>query len=156
MLKQISSLAIIVLLLAGCSQEKAPEARMPKQYSIEQLYNNLAIGAAGFNADETKVLVNNNSTGIFNVYELNIADTSMLPLTRSVKESFFAVDYVPNSEDFIYSADEGGNENAHLYLKSKTDTAVKDVTPWQGSTNNFYGWSDDKRSMYVTSNKRRH
>lgn len=154
MLKQIFSLAIIFLLFTGCSQEKEPEARMPEQYSIEQLYNNLAIGAAGFNADETKVLVNNNSTGIFNVYELSIADTTMLPLTSSAKESFFAVDYVPGSETFIYSADQGGNENAHLYLKSKTDTVVKDVTPWPGSTNNFYGWSDDKKSMYVTSNKR--
>ncbi len=154
MLKQIFPAAIIILLLSACSEEKKPTAHMPKQYTIEQLYNNQSIGAAGFSTDETKVLVNNNRTGIFNVYELNIADTSMTPLTTSAKESFFAVDYLPGSENFIYSSDQGGNENNHLYMKKKTDTAVKDVTPWQGSANNFFGWSDDKKSMYITSNKR--
>lgn len=127
---------------------------MPKQYDIEQLYNNVAVGAAGFNTDETKVLVQNNSSGIFNVYELNIADTSMHSLTSSQKESFFAVDYLPGSDKFIYSADEGGNENSHLFLKSKNDTVAKDLTPWPNSANSFYGWSSDKRSMYVTSNQR--
>lgn len=154
MLKKIFSAAIIILLFNACSEEKQPAARMPKQYNIEQLYDNLAIGAAGFNTGETKVLVNNNRTGIFNVYELNIADTSMTPLTTSAKESFFAVDYLPGSENFVYASDQGGNENTHLYLKKKSDSAVKDITPWQGSTNNFYGWSDDKKSMYITSNKR--
>src|SRR4030095_8312963 len=83
-----------------------------------------------------------------------IADTSMKPLTTSAKESFFAVDYVPGSENFVYASDQGGNENTHLYLEKKTDSAVKDITPWPGSTNNFFGWSNDKKSMYITSNKR--
>jgi hypothetical protein len=39
------------------------------------------------------------------VYELNTVDTSMKPLTGSLKESFFANAYLPNSSDFIYAAD---------------------------------------------------
>src|SRR5688572_29641336 len=90
----------LLVFLASCNSGTESESvsaapRMPKQYAIEQLYSNLAVGAAGFNADETKVLVHNNSTGIFNVYELNVADTMMQPLTASKKESFFAVDYLP-------------------------------------------------------------
>jgi hypothetical protein len=155
MLKQLLYALILPVFFSACNQkEDEPVARMPKQYTIEQLFNNLSVGASGFNSDETKILVNNNSTGIFNVYELNIADTAMQPLTVSTKESFFAVDYLPGSAKFIYSADQGGNENSHLYLKSKTDTAVKDITPWQKSTNSFFGWSDDKKSMYVSSNRR--
>jgi len=158
MIKHILWAGSILVFISACNSgtesESASAPRMPKQYAIEQLYNNLAVGAAGFNTDETKVLVNNNSTGIFNVYELNVADTMMQPLTVSKKESFFAVDYLPGTEKFIYSSDQGGNENTHLYLKTKGDTTAKDITPWPGSTNNFSGWSDDKKAIYITSNKR--
>ncbi len=146
----IASLAVVVL--ASCSTKE--KARMPKQFTIEQLYNNLSVGAAGFNADETKILVDNNSTGIYNVYELNISDTSERPLTHSKKDSYFAVDYLPGSTQFIYSADQGGNENSHLYLMKQGDTVAKDLTPWPKSTNQFAGWSDDKKAMYVASNQR--
>jgi len=153
MKKQILCAALMLSLFVSCNQ-KEENARVPQQYTIEQLYNNLAVGAAGFNADETKILVDNNSTGIFNVYELNIGDTAMQPLTASTKESFFAVDYLPGTDKFIFTHDQGGDENNHLYLMRKGDTAAKDLTPWANSTNNFAGWSDDKKAMYVSSNKR--
>ncbi|MEI6061830.1 MAG: alpha/beta fold hydrolase, partial [Bacteroidota bacterium] len=140
-----------ILTLASCGRKKA---RMPKQFTIEQLYNNLSVGAAGFNADETKILEDNNSTGIFNVYELNVADTTFKPLTLSKKDSYFAVDYLPGSSKYIYSADQGGNENYHLYLMKQGDTSAKDLTPWPKSTSSFAGWSLDKKSMYVASNQR--
>lgn len=152
MLKHLTAAALLLLFIS-CNQPEQ-KSRMPKQYTIQQLYNNLSVGAAGFNSDESKVLINNNSTGIYNIYELNIADTAVKPLTTSAKESFFAIDYLPGTEKFIYSADQGGNENSHLYLKSKTDTGAKDITPWAGSANNFYGWSDDKTALYITSNQR--
>jgi dipeptidyl aminopeptidase/acylaminoacyl peptidase len=155
MLKTLLAAALLLVCLAACNNQKEEtQARIPKDYSIVQLYNNVSVGAAGFNSDETEILVNNNSTGIFNLYELSIADTQMHALTASAKESFFAVDYLPGSEKFIYSADEGGNENSHLYLKSKGDSVARDLTPWPNSTNNFYGWSDDKKAMYITSNRR--
>jgi dipeptidyl aminopeptidase/acylaminoacyl peptidase len=145
-------LAVLALIaLSSCSEKKS---RMPKQFTIEQLYNNLSVGAAGFNADETKILVNNNSTGIINVYELNIGDTSFKPLTWSKKDSYFAVDYLQGSNKFIYSADQGGNENSHLYLVKQGDTITRDLTPWPKSANRFSGWSEDKKSMYVSSNQR--
>ena len=146
----IASLALVTL--ASCSNKE--KARMPKQFTIEQLYNNLSVGAAGFNADETKILVDNNSTGIYNVYELNISDTSSKPLTQSKKDSYFAVDYLPGRSNYVYSADQGGNENSHLYLAKQGDTLAKDLTPWPKSTSSFYGWSDDKKAMYVSSNQR--
>jgi dipeptidyl aminopeptidase/acylaminoacyl peptidase len=149
--KTILLAGLALLILASCSEKKS---RMPKQFTIEQLYNNLSVGASGFNADETKILVNTNSTGIFNIYELNIADTALKPLTRSKKDSYFAVDYLPGSSKFIYSADQGGNENSHLYLMKQGDTVVKDLTPWPKSANRFAGWSEDKKSMYVSSNQR--
>lgn len=144
----------VLAAFTSCNEQPKQEVRIPKSYSIEQLYANLAVGAAGFNADESKILVHNNSSGIFNVYEISIADTTSRALTSSAKESFFAADYLPGSTKFIYSADEGGNENNHLYLQSQGDTSAKDLTPWPNSNTDFWGWSTDKRSMYVTSNKR--
>jgi dipeptidyl aminopeptidase/acylaminoacyl peptidase len=156
MLQSKSVLAAVLMagLLGSCTKKDEDQPRTPKQYAIEDLASNLSISAAGFNSDESKVLVSNNASGIFNVYELNISDTTSKPLTASKKESFFAVDYLPKSEQYIYSADQGGDENTHLYMKSKTDSTVKDLTPWPKSANSFAGWSDDKKAMYVSSNQR--
>ena len=64
-----------------------------KNYTAEQLYTNKSIGGVAFNADESKILVNANMSGIYNLYELNISDTLLKPLTNSTKESFFGIDY---------------------------------------------------------------
>lgn len=144
-----------LLILSSCKkEEKNQEARTPKQYAVEDFYNTKAIGAAGFNKDETKILINSNVTGIANLYELNIADTSTVALTKSKTESNYAIDYLPGSSKFIFSSDKGGNENTHLYLMNRTNAAVKDITPWPNSANNFIGWSQDKKNLYVSSNKR--
>lgn len=152
-LRHLLELSLLLFLLGSCIQ-RSEKTRIPKQYSIEQLYENLAVYGSGFNADETKILIGSNSTGIYNVYELNIADTLSKALTSSTKESFFAVNYLPQSSRFLYSADKGGDENSHLYLKSEFDTSARDLTPWPKSTNSFFGWSADKKSMYVISNNR--
>ncbi|CAN5764839.1 S9 family peptidase [soil metagenome] len=144
---------IFAFFVAGCStQTEAPKEI--KQYTVEQLYHNTAIGCAGYNKDESGILINSNASGIYNLFELNISDTSQHPLTHSVKESFFAIDYLPGTNNFLYSADRGGDENGHIYLQVAGDTAAKDLTPWPGSTNSMVGWSHDKQSMYVGSNRR--
>ena len=152
-LRHLLKVSLLLFLLGSCIQ-RSEKTRIPKQYSIEQLYENLAVYGSGFNADETKILIGSNSTGIYNVYELNIADTLSKALTSSTKESFFAVNYLPQSSKFLYSVDKGGDENSHLYLKSESDTSARDLTPWPKSTNSFIGWSADKKSMYVISNNR--
>lgn len=155
-MKQISQLlqfSLLFFILVSCTQT-SEETRMPQQYTIEQLYENMSVYNAGFNADETKILVGNNSTGIYNVYELSISDTVSKPLTTSTNESYFAVSYLPGSSSFLYSADKGGDENTHIYLKNESDTIALDLTPWPNSANSFAGWSADKKSMYVGSNMR--
>lgn len=144
-------LAVAFLLTACKNETKAP--REVKQYSIEQFFQTESIGGGSFNKDETKVLVNSNRTKIFNVYELNLADTALQAKTNSATESFFAVDYVPGTDNFLYAADKGGNENDHIYLQ-RTDGTVTDLTPGEKEKANFYGWTKDKKSMYYGSNVR--
>jgi dipeptidyl aminopeptidase/acylaminoacyl peptidase len=145
----------LILIITSCkNSEKSQEARMPEQYALEDLYNTKSIWATGFNNNETKILINSNTTGIYNAYELTVSDTSTIALTKSTKESIFASTYLPGSSKFIYSSDEGGNENAHLYLMNSKDASPKDITPWANSTNSLFGLSQDKKSIYLTSNKR--
>ncbi|HMK02857.1 MAG TPA: prolyl oligopeptidase family serine peptidase [Ferruginibacter sp.] len=156
MRKLLFPLAVICLFTACTnSADKQAAARTDvKQYTAEQLFNNKAINGAAFSADESKILTGANTTGIFNLYELSIADTSMKALTRSTKESYFPIDYLPGTNKYLYSADQGGNENSHIYLQTAGDSSVKDITPWTGSRNSFAGWSADKKSIYINSNQR--
>ncbi|MDI1255098.1 MAG: S9 family peptidase [Flavobacterium sp.] len=147
--------SILIASFAACKKDNdKAEARMPEQYTAEELFDTKSVYGTGFNADETKILVESNATGIYNVDELTIADTSSVALTKSTKDSFFPNDYLPGSAKFIYNADKGGDENTHLYLMDRKTGAAKDLTPWNGSANTFYGWSKDKKSMYLISNKR--
>ncbi|MEJ7588162.1 MAG: prolyl oligopeptidase family serine peptidase [Ferruginibacter sp.] len=151
--KLIPPAIVVICLLSACDNKPAARKDV-KLYSAEQLYNNKSIGGVAYNAAETGILINSNVTGIYNLYELNLVDTVLKPLTQSKKESFYAIDYLPGTNKFLYSADRGGDENSHIYLQAPGDTAAKDITPWPGSTNNMYGWSVDKQSIYVTGNRR--
>jgi len=141
---------LCLLLLWSCGTEKAPA---PQSYSIEQFYKNVRFSGGAFSNDESKLLVSSDETGIFNVYEIDIASAAKRAVTHSGDESFFAVDYVPGSGDILYSADKGGNEIDHIYLLT-SDSTTTDLTPGENEKASFGGWSDDKKSMYYISNKR--
>jgi dipeptidyl aminopeptidase/acylaminoacyl peptidase len=150
-MRYLSLIILAILSFSACNSKKSTPI---KSYSMAQLYENKAIWGAGFNADEQKVLVHNNATGIYNIFSINISDTSSKQLTHSTKDSYFAGGYVPATNDYLYIADQGGNENNHVYLQKDDGSAVKDLTPWPNSTNSIAGWSKDKQSLYISSNKR--
>lgn len=142
---------LLVFCLYACS-EKA-EQYIPKQYTIDQFYQNTRIGGGAFSEDESKLLVSSDESGIFNVYEITIADGSKKQITFSEEESFFSVDYVPGTSQILYSADKGGNEINHIYLLNVDGTST-DLTPGEEEKASFAGWSEDKQFMYYASNKR--
>lgn len=156
-MKKTSVLLGISLLFFSNSCKKDTEKEVVvevKKYNVNDFFDTKSVGGSGFNADETKVLISSNITGIFNSYEVTIADTLSTALTNSTKESVFSVGYVPRSSNFIYSSDQGGNENSRLYLVNQNTKATKDITPWENSSNSSFGWSLDKKNLYVQSNKR--
>jgi dipeptidyl aminopeptidase/acylaminoacyl peptidase len=137
-------------LLFSCNK---PEQREIAQYTIDQFYKNLQIDGGNFNADETRILVNSDKSGIYNLYEISLDDTSMRQITHSTLESFFGLDYVRGTNHVLYSADKGGNEINHIYLL-REDGTTQDLTPGEKEKANFGGWSKDKKTMYFKSNKR--
>jgi dipeptidyl aminopeptidase/acylaminoacyl peptidase len=99
------------------------------------------------------MIYSTNKSGIVNVYEVELTSKSVAQLSFSEKESFYVRSYVPNSDDFIYSADKGGNEISHLYLQKRSGETL-DLTPGINEKSIFYGWSQDKTFLYYLSNKR--
>jgi dipeptidyl aminopeptidase/acylaminoacyl peptidase len=148
MIMRTSIFLSVLLALAACSRVEPPA-----EYTIEQFYDNARISGGAFSEDETKLLVSSDETGIFNVFEITIADASKKQITFSEKESFFAVDFVPGSSQVLYAADKGGNELDHIYLLPG-DGSSTDLTPAANEKAAFAGWSEDKQSMFYISNKR--
>jgi dipeptidyl aminopeptidase/acylaminoacyl peptidase len=139
-------------LFFGC--EQTPEQAPVKTYSIEQFYKNINVSGGSFSPDESKMLVSTNETGIYNAYEIPVdGKGEKKQLTNSTVDSYFALSYFPNDERVLFTADQGGNENNHIYLQTP-DGTQKDLTPYDSAKSSFYGWSQDKQSMFIASNKR--
>lgn len=150
-------LALIVFLYISCGKNSSDKVSEPTkeitQYTIEQFYKNESVTGGSFSNDERSLIISSNESGIFNVYEIDVATGEKKQLTFSEKESFFSIDEVPDSDKIIYSADKGGNENNHIYLLDKEGVST-DLTPGDNVKTNFYSWSEDKKSMLYFSNKR--
>ena len=84
------TLAIFALatLAISCKQEKPTPPNETKQYTIEQFYKNEQIGGGAWSPDESKLLVQSNKTGIYNLYEINVADGLLTERMRSFLKQF--------------------------------------------------------------------
>ena len=149
MKKQIFSILLLIIIV-GCNKS---QKRDITKYKIDAFFDNIAISGGYFSSSEDKLIFSSNESGIYNVYEVNINNGAVSQLTNSKKESFFIRSYVPGSDDFIYSADKGGNEISHLYLQKKEGEII-DLTPGENEKSSFYKWSKDNSILYYLSNKR--
>lgn len=148
-MKPVCATAFLFLML----WQAAPAQTAAKRYTIEQFYKTTSYGGGRFNKAENKILIHDNSTGIFNIYELDLATGNKKQQTHSGKESYFIIDYIPGSNDFLYTADKGGNENDHIYLQ-KTGGEVVDLTPGEKEKAGFMGWNQNRDAFYYNSNVR--
>ena len=148
---KVFKLTLPFLLFLACSP--SPTVSEIEKYSIEQFYQNISVRGGSFSPDESKLLFNSNESGIWNAYEVNVESGETTMLTNSTQESYFAQTYFPNDNRFVFSFDEGGNENIKVYMMSSEGIA-KDLTPGDSVRNGFWGWSRDEQSMFMTSNKR--
>ncbi len=135
------------------AQQKASRSDKVKQYTIEQFYKTVNYTSASFHDDEKQIVLSENSTGIFNVYKMDLAAKSLSPVTKSEKESYFSLGFVPGTNDLLYTADQGGNENSHIYLL-KSDGTTKDLTPGDKVKAGFDGWNKSRDAFYFSTNQR--
>ncbi len=73
MKKLVFGLAAIALI--ACQEKSAPPAKVAevKTYEIEDFFKNVNVGGGSFSEDESKMLFHSDATGIYNVYEIDLA-----------------------------------------------------------------------------------
>lgn len=142
----------LIILIVSCV-EPSSDSREIETYTIEQFYNNKSIFGGSFSADEERLLVTSNETGIYNIYALDLTSGSMQPLTSSSENSIFGISYFPNDDRILYSSDKGGNEISHLYLRNPDGESI-DLTPDSLTKAQFLSWAHDQESFFYLSNKR--
>ena len=101
-MKNLIYLLLLSMAITSCKKE---QARQVNQYTIEQFYANTRFEGGTFSADETRLLVGSDETGIFNLYEITIADGAKKQLTTSTVESYYPIVFVPGMPAPIYRAD---------------------------------------------------
>jgi len=149
-------LIISILLVISCKKEPKEIKTAQREigdYTIAQFMDNEAIGGGSFSADNDKLLVSSNRTGIYNVYTVPVKGGEMKAITKSDSTSYFAQSFFPNDNRMLIRADGNGDEISHLYVLKEGED-LKDITPEEGAKANFYGWSEDEQYLYFGSNKR--
>jgi Tol biopolymer transport system component len=139
------------LTLVSCKTTETEKP--PRLYTIEQFMDVKSIFSAGFSGDESKILIGSNETGIYNVFEMNLATGEKTQLTKSVEESMFPASYFPNDDRVVFTSDKGGNEIDHIFVRH-SNGSTNDIITDSTAKANFYGWSHDKKLMYYSSNSR--
>ncbi len=149
-------LFMFIILTAACNNDDKSRDKKTKEvgsYTAEQFHKNFDFYFADFSSDEEEILMTSNETGIYNVFVLNPSTGKKEQLTFSATDSHIAEDFVPGTRHFLYSADKGGNENSHIYLK-KTDGTVIEITPGDNVKARFWHWNETGDHFYFISNKR--
>ena len=159
----LKSLVIVILslgLLSACSEQQAdaPEVEETAEvsyitYSAEDFYKTTSISGSSINHDGTAVLVSSDASGIFNAYRQPLDGSDPTPLTNSTVESTFAISWFPADDRILYFADEGGNENDHIYVR-ELDGTSQDLTPGDNVKASFMRWHEDDQQFYIISNER--
>lgn len=149
-------------LLAACSEQQtaAPEAEETTSpnagyvtYSAEDFYKTTSISGSSINHDGTAVLMSSDASGIFNAYRQPLNGSATTPLTNSTVDSTFAISWFPDDDRILYFADEGGNENDHIYVR-EMDGTTRDLTPGDDVKASFMRWHEDDQQFYIISNER--
>lgn len=143
------------LLLSACQVLESPVGgdASVATYSIEDFLDTTSFRGASFSSDRQRILVSSNETGVFNVYALATDGSGSEALTHSTTDALHAETFFPADDRFLYSADQGGNELHHLFVR-ELDGSVRDLTPGEGHKAAFAGFSHDGSAFYVLTNER--
>ena len=127
-----------------------------KTYTAEQFFQSTSYGLGSslvFSADGKHILVNSDSSGVFNAYLMPLDGGEPVALTTSTEAATFGASFFPQDNRVIFTADGNGDELNHVYVR-ELDGSVRDLTPGEGLRAGFGGWNKDKSKFYIYSNER--
>ena len=148
-------------LLAGCNktvEHSTTNSHMTKDiaafttYSAEQFFATKSYSGNDINHNASALLVASDETGVFNLYRVSIDGSDWQALTQSTTDPIFPVSWFPGDDRLLYTADQGGNELNHVYVR-EVDGTVKDLTPGDKLKAYFAGWHNDG-SFFIATNER--
>ncbi|GAA6171602.1 S9 family peptidase [Colwellia sp. KU-HH00111] len=156
MFKRFISLALLGFALTACSssdQEDKNRQISIQTYSAEEFFKTTSTFGSSINYKGDAVLVSNDDSGIYNAYKVPLNGSLPTQLTFSTEESIYVDSWFPNDERFLFSADKGGDELDHLFVRELNGEET-DLTPGSGHKANFLSWHKDKETFYVMTNER--
>jgi dipeptidyl aminopeptidase/acylaminoacyl peptidase len=137
---------------ANAAASKTP-AKAVKRYTVEQFMATTAMRGASFSADESRILVSSNQTGIFNMYDMPAAGGAAKTLTESKTSTTISLGYFPNDDRILFTRDKDGDELNHLFVRER-DGTEKDLTPGDKLKAEFLQWKADGSAFFVITNER--
>ncbi len=138
---------------APTAKATKPAQKQHKRYTIEQFMATTSVSGASFSRDEKQILFSSNASGIFNAYVLPVGGGTPRALTNSTTDSTYAVGFFYNDDRILFTRDQGGNEQNHLFVR-ELDGSERDLTPGAKLKAGFAGWQPDGNAFYVVTNER--
>ncbi len=163
--------ATLAATVGGCGRDPEPPVAVSKpvqpaaapaesavtttitRYPAEAFFKTTLYRGAAFSHDGQHILVSSDESGVVNVVQVPFDGGPAMALTDSDSDSQFIAAAFPEDGRFLFTADQGGNELTHVYVR-ETDGSVRDLTPGENLKAGFEGFSGDKRRFWVTSNER--
>jgi dipeptidyl aminopeptidase/acylaminoacyl peptidase len=156
--------AVFLALAAACNPapetantdaDTADTARPHDAATFHQTTSFGLASSAGFawSADDSRILISSDETGVFNAYAVDPASGEREALTASETNATYALSWFPNDDRAVVTADSGGNEISHIYVR-ELDGRLNDITPGEEVRAQFLGWSPDGNDMWVLTNER--
>ncbi|KPV44983.1 S9 family peptidase [Alicyclobacillus ferrooxydans] len=131
----------------------AIQATIPSPIPIERYMEVRSSSGPSFSHDGKTMYFLSTITGMNQVWALSEGRPWPVQLTF-FSDRVMAVSACPTGDVLIINGDNGGSENAQLYLTDSTGVSVQDLTGDPAHIHNFGSWSPDGRSFSYTSNRR--
>jgi dipeptidyl aminopeptidase/acylaminoacyl peptidase len=145
---------------AATASASGAEARTAPRmgHSADVFFNTTSYSLAGggghaFSYLSGDILISSDETGVFNAYALNPETGEKRALTQSDSNATFALSWFPTDERILVTADNGGDELNHVFVRH-ADGELVDLTPGENVKAGFAGWSADGAHFWITTNER--
>ncbi|WP_120077810.1 alpha/beta hydrolase family protein [Aurantiacibacter odishensis] len=159
LLLSASALAISFPMATAPATAQNTEAEAPSRtYSAEEFYTSTTFGTVSgqghaCSPDGSAVLVTSDESGVRNAYWQPLDGGERMQLTSSQSDAYNAVSAFPGDGRILFSANSGGNEINHLFVREE-DGTIRDLTPGEETRAGFSGWTADGSGFYVETNER--
>lgn len=140
-------------LVAALACAFLPACAAVQTYAPAQFFDTVSVGGSGYSADGSRALMTSDELGVADVWAIAVEGGAKTRLTTSSGSPNTAISFFPTDDRVLFTADRGGDELNHLYVRER-DGSVVDVTPGDGLKAQFLGWRDDDRAFFFASNAR--